>query len=132
MIQEVDKISVIVPAYKAEKTIKRALLSILKQPEVDEIIVVEDGGQDGTLNLCLELAALNPIIKVLQHEGGVNLGPSATRNKGILAAKNNWIAFLDSDDFYLDNRFAQTIKTINENTKVDGVYEAIGVENEND
>lgn len=125
------KISVVIPAYKAEKTIERALKSVLKQKEVDEIIVVEDGGQDETLALCQALAKEYPKIKVLQHEGGANLGPSATRNKGIAAAKNDWIAFLDADDYYLNNRFAETIKTIEAKEKVDGVYEAIAVAQNN-
>ena len=121
-------ISVIIPAYNAEKTIERAVLSILKQPEVNEIIIVEDGGKDQTLTICKQLEAKYPIVKVLQHDQNQNLGPSGTRNKGILAAKNEWIAFLDADDYFLDNRFSQTIKVISSADLVDGVYEAIGME----
>jgi len=128
MKTSVLNISVVIPAYNAEKTIERAVLSVLKQPEVNEVIIVEDGCNDQTLTICKKLEAKYPIVKVLQHDQNQNLGPSATRNKGILAAQNQWIAFLDADDYYLDNRFAQTTKVISSVDLVDGVYEAIGME----
>ena len=125
------KISVVIPAYNSEKTIERAILSVLKQEEVNDIIIVEDGSKDQTLASCKMLEAKHTIVKVHQHDQGKNLGPSATRNKGVRAAKNQWIAFLDADDYYLDNRFSETIKVISSNASVEGVYEAIGVEEKN-
>jgi len=66
------------------------------------------------------------VLKVLQHPDKKNHGRSKTRNLGIKTASNELIAFLDADDFYLDNRFKNDLKIL-ENRNIDGVYNAIGI-----
>jgi len=120
-------VSVIIPAYNAEKYIEKAINSVLNQTEVHEIIVVNDGSSDGTLKIVERIQKFNPIIKIYHHSNKENKGRSATRNLGIKKATGNFIAFLDADDFYLKNRFKSDKKIFQENANVDGVYNAIGV-----
>jgi glycosyltransferase involved in cell wall biosynthesis len=122
------KISVIIPVYNAEKFIERAVESVLIQPEVDEIILIDDGSSDRSYEIIQDIASKNKIFKTLMHTDRINKGSAATRNLGILTAKNEWIAFLDADDYYLKNRFKKAIQTISENADCDGVYEAVSPE----
>ena len=97
MIGEIS-ISVVIPAYNAEKTLARALDSVLAQTRPsDEIIVVDDASTDRTVRLAKSYA-----------ERGVSLlharerrGAAAARNMGIAGARGQWIAFLDADDEWL-------------------------------
>ncbi len=89
-----EKVSVVVPVYNREKTVVRAVDSVIEQSiKPEEIIVVNDGSTDGTADVIKDYG--NKII-------GINLpnnsGPSAARNEGVKHAKSDWIAFLDSDD----------------------------------
>ena len=86
------KISVIIPTYNRYELLKRAITSVLEQSySADEIIVVDDGSLDATSNIQKDFPSINYIYQK-------NSGVSAARNRGIKAAKNEWIAFLDSDD----------------------------------
>lgn len=122
------KISVIIPVFNATKTLVRAIQSVLRQEEVDEVIVVDDGSKDDSAKLVQDMQLLNDKIKFLTHPLGANKGPSATRNMGIKEAKNEWIAFLDADDYYLENRFYEVVKKIKSNSNIDGVYDTIQLE----
>jgi len=85
-------ISVIIPTYNRYILLKRAILSVLAQTQpVDEIIVVDDGSDDETIKIQEDFPQINCIYQQ-------NLGVSSARNIGIQNAKNEWIAFLDSDD----------------------------------
>ncbi len=91
-------ISVIIPVFNREKTIKRAIESVKNQTlKAHEIIVVNDGSTDNTLNILKSIEE----IKVISQE---NLGVSAARNAGIEMAKGEWIAFLDSDDWWFEEK----------------------------
>jgi len=118
-------ITVIIPVFNAEEFIKKAIASVLIQPEVDELIIVEDGSTDTSLQICNRLAKDNAIIKIFQHPDKKNYGRSASRNLGIRNASNKYIAFLDADDFYLPNRFAKDIEILEAQPNIDGVYNAI-------
>ncbi|WP_343616109.1 glycosyltransferase family A protein [Flavobacterium sp.] len=104
-------ISVIIPCYNSEKTIKKCLESVLAQSTtVDEIIVVDDGSTDDSVNIIRELfKKIESNVKVTLYEQR-NSGPSAARNKGVYLSTSTHIAFLDSDDeWFLEHIF--TIKT---------------------
>lgn len=116
------KVSIIIPVYNREKFITRAVESCIYLPQAGEIIIVDDGSTDKSLNIALELASKYPIVKVLQHPDKKNHGRSAARNLGIVNANNNYIAFLDSDDWYLPNRFENEERIFRLNRDVDGVY----------
>lgn len=124
------KITVVIPVYNAENYLIRAIDSVLSQPQVDELILVEDGSSDSSKEICMKAAATNGIVELLYHPGNVNKGVSASRNLGIKNAKNELIAFLDADDYYLPGRFRKTMEIFKADTNVDGVYEMIGYHTE--
>lgn len=96
------KISVIIPTYNRKDFILRAIKSVQAQSaQVSEIIVVDDGSTDGTKEL-LE----HENIEYIYQE---NRGVSSARNAGIKKAKNEWIAFLDSDDVWESDKLAEHI-----------------------
>lgn len=89
--------SVIIPCYNSEKTIERALLSVLGQTETDyEIIIVDDGSTDNTANVAENF--LNEQACAYTILTGNNQGAARARNKGAMAAHGEFLAFLDSDD----------------------------------
>jgi glycosyltransferase involved in cell wall biosynthesis len=120
------EISVIIPAYNVEDYIARAIQSALKQSQVREVIVINDGSTDNTQNILKLLQKDDNRIKILHHLGEVNRGRSVSRNLGLLNSKSNYIAFLDGDDFYLKNRFKKDIKIFKNDPDCDGVYNAVG------
>ena len=92
-------VSVVIPAYNAEKDIAQAIRCAISQtyPQI-EIIVVDDGSQDATVRTAREIltSAFKGRWSVLDL--GVNRGASAARNAALKQAKGEWIQFLDSDD----------------------------------
>lgn len=89
-------LSVIIPAFNAENTIKQCIESTLTQSNEDiEVIVVNDGSTDRTSAICDELAAKDQRVKVVHQE---NKGRTAARETGVLKASADWICFLDADD----------------------------------
>ena len=97
-------ISVIIAAYNAEKTIKRAIDSVLNDPNVAEIIVVDDASTDRTADTAKACDNGTGRVKVLVQDK--NAGPSAARNRALRESSAPWVTILDSDDFMLDGRLA--------------------------
>lgn len=94
-------VSVIVPAYNAEKTIEKCLESLLNQTLKEiEIIVINDCSKDNTLKI---LKKYKNKIKLIDNKE--NLGPAASRNKGLDIAKGKYIGFVDSDDWVATNMY---------------------------
>ncbi len=101
-----EKISVIVPVYNAEKYLKKTLNSILSQTyENLEVILIDDGSKDNSLLICQEFAKKDSRIKLFSVENG---GPSSARNIGISKATGTYIGFCDSDDI-IDENIYQTL-----------------------
>ncbi len=100
------QVSVIIPTYNRGQFIERAVQSVLAQTYTDfEIVVVDDGSTDDTVQLVLELQKADGRIRYLRHE--TNRGAQAARNTGIRAAEGHYIAFLDSDDEWLPHKLEQ-------------------------
>lgn len=98
------KISIIVPVYNGSKYLKKCLSSLMRQTYKNiEIIVVNDGSTDESLELAKEIAKEDNRIKVYNKENG---GPSSARNLGIEKASGEYIGFVDSDDYVDENMFA--------------------------
>ncbi len=96
-------VSVVIPTYNRYKLLKRAIESLYKQTCLpDEIIVVDDGSTDETVAIQNDFPE---IIYIYQENRGV----SAARNVGIQRAKNEWIAFLDSDDAWHSEKLQKQI-----------------------
>lgn len=103
-------ISIIVPVYNAEATIERCVRSIQEQTEKDiEIILVNDGSADRSLEIMEDLALGNPNIKIINKKNG---GVSSARNEGLNITKGEYIAFIDSDDYYLDQNYLKKMLSI--------------------
>ena len=97
------KYSVIVPVYNAEKFIQRCINSVLSDSRDDlEIIVVNDGSLDNSLEIIEKIASTDLRVKVHSQK---NRGVSSARNYGIEKASGEWLTFLDSDDFYVTSPF---------------------------
>ena len=93
------KISIIMPVYNSEEYIENAVNSILSQDFKDyELILVDDGSQDNSGNICDQFSLKFPQIKVVHKENG---GICSARNAGIKVAKGKYIGFCDNDDEYL-------------------------------
>ncbi len=89
--------SVIIPVYNAEKTLRRCVDSLLGQdPEGVELILVNDGSKDGSLELCRDYERRFACVRVVDKPNG---GVSSARNAGLDAARGEHILFVDSDDY---------------------------------
>ena len=94
------EVSVIIPTYNRCERVVRAVQSVLDQSFKDlEIVVVDDGSTDDTE---AHLVPYGTSIKYIRHPA--NRGVSAARNKGIENSSGRWIAFLDSDDYWLKEK----------------------------
>ena len=122
------KVSIIIPIFNAQHFLQRAIESCLIQKEIDEIILVEDGSTDSSLSICQQYERANSRVILAQHNEGINQGPAASRNLGIRMAKNQFISFLDADDYLLPNRFRLTRKIFRASSEVMAVYECLGTE----
>src|ERR1700689_5366317 len=99
IIENMTKISVVIPAYNAEPHLRATLESVLAQTvQPYEIIVVNDGSTDRTEQIALSYV---PRIRYIKQE---NQGLAGARNTGIHAAVGEWIALLDSDDLVVPEK----------------------------
>lgn len=90
-------VSIIIPVYNAENTLRRCVDSVLNQEYSRfELILVDDGSRDSSGRICDEYAAKDERIKVIHKE---NTGVSDTRNIGIDAAEGEFLQFVDADDW---------------------------------
>jgi len=120
-------ISVIIPMHNTAAYIEKAVTSALFHNEVKEVVVVNDGSTDDSLAIVQKLQKKEDRIKIYHHKNNCNKGRSASRNLALQKATQPFIAFLDADDFYLENRFDTDKRIFTEDSTVDGVYNAIGV-----
>lgn len=107
--------SVIIPTYNREKELPRALLSIVQQSYKNfEVVIVDNGSTDDTKNVINGFINDYPEIDI-QYIYQKNSGsPAGSRNSGIKAAKYDWVAFLDSDDTWEDNKLEKIAQVIDQ------------------
>lgn len=106
------RLSVILPAYNAERYLEKAVRSVLDQAFSDwELILVDDGSRDGTGALCDRLAGEDSRVQVIHQENG---GLSAARNAGITAAAGEYLAFLDADDYLAPAAYEKLFAALDE------------------
>lgn len=99
--------SVIIPVYKAEKTLRRCVESLVYGEEKNlEIILIEDRSKDASWEICQELQEEFPNLVAIRNER--NSGVSFTRNQGLARAQGEYILFVDSDD-WVSARFAKKL-----------------------
>ncbi|MHB9146740.1 MAG: glycosyltransferase family 2 protein [Symbiobacteriia bacterium] len=110
------RVSVVMPAYNAERYIQQAISSVLRQTFPDlELIIVDDGSTDSTLQLSEEASRRDRrvIVRAVQH-----LGVEGARNLGIEIASGDWVAFLDSDDYWLPTKLEAQLEFLEANPGV--------------
>ncbi len=104
---ETGLVSVVIPVYNREDTIKRAIDSVLYQTYADlEVIVVDDGSDDNTIKI-VEAYKDSRVTLICQKEHG---GANKARNVGIASSRGEYIAFQDSDDEWLNDKLYQQIE----------------------
>ena len=113
-----SKISVLMPAYNSEKTIKKTIESVLKQTFSDfELIIINDGSTDLTL---AEIESIKD--KRLQVFTHTHSGASATRNQGIALLKGDFISFIDADDIWTPDKLDLQFKALQEHPEAAVAY----------
>lgn len=111
-------VSVVIPVYNRESTIKKALRSVLNQTFEDfEVIVVDDGSIDNTQQVVSSI--YDPRIKYIRNEK--NRGAPVARNRGIKYSRGKYVALLDSDDWWLPEKIEKQVKILDNESKKTGV-----------
>ena len=110
------RISVVVPVYNTERFLAEAIDSVLSQgADSLEVLVVDDGSTDGSASVAERFGS--PVRVIRQ----ANAGPAAARNRGIAAARADYLAFLDADDLYSPDKFALQSDRLDRHPAVDVV-----------
>lgn len=116
------RISVVCPTHNSAAFIERTVETILAQTRLpDEIVLVDDGSTDGTVAIITAQAERHPDIR-WRILTGERRGPGAARNRGILAATGDWIAFLDSDDLWLPSKLEAVERFLGVNSHLNVVW----------
>ncbi len=112
------QISVIIPVYNGENTIRETIESVLNQTFSDfELIVINDGSQDSTLDILSSIQ--DPRLQVFSYP---NVGVSVSRNRGLSHAGGEFIAFLDADDLWTPDKLEAQLKTLQQNPQAAAAY----------
>ena len=113
-------VSIIIPAYNAERFIAETLNSVLDQSYKNwELIIINDGSTDNTLNIIQKYAGSDNRISCISKN---NTGVSDTRNKGIDNTKGEFVAFLDADDVWLPHNLEKKIQRLKDDPSLDFVF----------
>lgn len=112
--------SIVIPLYNKEQSITKTLQSVLEQSFTEfEVIIVNDGSTDNSVAKVKEYN--DSRIRLIYQQ---NRGVSAARNRGIVEAKNEWIAFLDADDSWCRQKLEKVSSVIKSNERIDVVFHA--------
>lgn len=104
-----EKVSIIMPAFNASKTISESIKSVLNQSYKDfKLYIIDDCSTDNTVDIIKYFS--DP--RIVLHENPVNIGVAGTRNVGLSLAEGDVIAFLDSDDIWLECKLDSQLELI--------------------
>ena len=104
------RVSVVIASHNGAAYLPRALSSVFAQSEPDiEVVLVDDASTDGTLQLFLGLSKTEQRLRYVRLPE--NLGPSTARNLGIQSSTGDWIAILDVDDWFAEDRLRDLLRT---------------------
>jgi glycosyltransferase involved in cell wall biosynthesis len=110
-------VTTIIPTYNRAQLLREALDSVLTQSRpVDEIIVIDDGSTDNTMEV---LRGYGDMIRCIQQPNG---GPGAARNRGLREATGDYIAFLDSDDIWVHDKAKIQMEFFNKHPHLEFVF----------
>lgn len=120
------KISIITASYNYEDYIKESIESVLDQSYPNwELIIIDDGSSDNSLNVIKGYAEKDSRIKVFTHEGNVNKGLAETVKLGISKTSGEYIAFLESDDIWTPDYLDKKAKIAKQYPKVALIFNDI-------
>lgn len=112
-----SRVSVVIPTYQRSALVVEAIESALAQPWPDlEVVVVDDGSTDGTVDALAARYGADPRVRVLRKENG---GTASARNAGLDAATGTFIALLDSDDLFLPGHLEALVPPLEADPAVD-------------
>ena len=120
------KVSVIIPFHNAFSFLEKSVSSALNQDETGELILIDDHSTDNSLDLVKKLQQKDDRIIILQNTSNV-CGAANSRNLGIHRASQDYIAFLDADDYYLPERFRSDVSLFLNNPDIDAVVNAVQI-----
>ena len=113
------KISIITASYNYSKYIEEAINSVINQSYQDwELIIVDDGSSDNSVEIIKSFCEKDKRIMLLQHENCENKGLKETISLGVKHATGEWIAFLESDDFFASDNLLKKIEVIENHSNV--------------
>ncbi len=121
------KVSVVMPVWNGAGTIERAVQSALSQEPTGEVVIVNDGSEDETGQVCAGLAESDPRVRYLRQEHG---GTSTARNRGLRAARHDFVGFLDSDDVWLSGKLDAQLAVFRSDGDTVGVQTSIHLRDE--
>lgn len=114
-------VSVIIPTYNRENFIEKSIESVLNQTYKNiEIIIVDDNSSDNTFYIIKKYMEKYDFIKYVKHD--INKGGSAARNTGVNLAKGKYVAFLDSDDEWINTKLEKCVDKLKCDCNIDMVY----------
>ncbi|MFU1520090.1 glycosyltransferase family 2 protein [Vreelandella alkaliphila] len=109
-----ELVTIIMPAFNNQDTIEYAAYSILNQTHDNlELIIVDDNSQDGTFEICKKIVTADNRVKYLRNN--INSGAYYSRNRGIQAARGEYVTVLDADDWSFPTRIAYQVSQLKEN-----------------
>ena len=118
-MNDIPFFSIVLPVFNSEKTIKRAIESVLKQKYKNyELLIINDGSTDNSEFIIKKYEIIDKRVKLISIK---NSGVSKARNIGLKSAKGCFILFLDSDDFYDENLLQILIELYNQKINLSGL-----------
>lgn len=108
-------VTVVMPVYNCEKYIGQAIQSVLEQRMPLELIIVDDNSQDGT-DKQIQIFLRDERVVYVHNDS--NTGVAASRNKGITMARGKYVAFLDADDYWTEDKLERQVKLMEDKQAV--------------
>lgn len=126
--EAMSKVSIITASYNYENFIKETIESVINQTFQDwELIIVDDGSKDNSVEVIKSYCQKDARIKLFQHENGENKGLAETIKLGIQKTQSEWIAFLESDDTITPDYLAEKFNIIDKYPKVDFIFNDVNM-----
>jgi glycosyltransferase involved in cell wall biosynthesis len=122
MNKDEELLSVVIPAYNAEKYIENSIRSVLLQSEEQfQLVIINDGSTDSTLEICNQLAEEDARIEIYSQ---LNAGAGSAMNFGISKSRGDWVIVMHADDIMLPNRLERIRSAANDSLEEIGIITA--------
>ena len=115
-------VSILIPCFNSERWISRAIESALEQTVPTEVIVVDDGSDDGSLE------SIKAFHDRIRFETGPNRGGNVARNRLLEMANGEWVQFLDADDYLKPEKIARQLQSVANAKSADVIYSPVSCE----